>query len=476
MAANVWDAYWCSVYDRWYYYRPESSESVWLDQLPPDARVVYHHTVTLPRRGGIGAPAGNGGATEGATEPRAAGPPPTVGAMATASNERDAQQEDSEAPAVGVPAEAPATEASEGPVVEAAEATTGANAVAVRIPASQAPEPSRGRGANGASRHEPPTTESCDSYLPGGLIRSCFGPASTGVGWRGAQQEDSTVGVPAEAPATEASEDGVAAAEAATGSNAVALRNPASQARGKKRWRKKRGRGARHEPPGVSVRQPVLHRTKRRSASATGVGWHGTVRPGGAQRSVQEGAPQHQRSASKKTKNAAAQHWFGWWPEKKPRPGLGGSQTLKKVGRTASVQEGAPQHQRSASKKTKNGPQDWLGEHAPRTGWWPENKPRPELGGSQTLKKGGRTASVQEGAPQHQRSASKKTKNGPQHWLGEHAPKKPRAWLLPFQNAFQHVWDATGRTPDITVVVSSEENGPCRVRAVIKSRRQSAGG
>ena len=67
MAANVWDAYWSSVYDRWYYYRPESSESVWLDQLPPDARVVYHHTVTLPRRGGIGAPAGNGGATEGAT-------------------------------------------------------------------------------------------------------------------------------------------------------------------------------------------------------------------------------------------------------------------------------------------------------------------------------------------------------------------------------------------------------------------------
>ena len=417
MAANVWDAYRCSVYDRWYYYRPESSESVW--RLPPDALVEYHHTVTLPRRGGIGAPAGNGGATEGATEPRAAGPPPAVGAMATASNERDAQQEDSEAPAVGVPAEAPATEASEGPVVEAAEATTGANAVAVRIPASQAPEPSRGRGANGASRHEPPTTESCDSYLPGGLIRSCFGPASTGVGWRGAQQEDSTVGVPAEAPATEASEDGVAAAEAATGSNAVALRIPASQARGKKRWRKKRGRGARHEPPGVSVRQPVLHRTKRRSASATGVGWHGTVRPGGAQRSVQEGAPQHQRSASKKTKNAAAQLWFGWWPEKKPRPGLGGSQTLKKVGRTASVQEGAPQHQRSASKKTKN---------------------------------------------------------GPQHWLGEHAPKKPRAWLLPFQNAFQHVWDATGRTPDITVVVSSEENGPCRVRAVIKSRRQSAGG
>ena len=436
MAANVWDAYRSPVYDLWYYYRPESSESVWLDQLPPDARVVYHHTVTLPRRGGIGAPAGNGGATEGATEPRAAGPPPTVGAMATASNERDAQQEDSEQE----DSKKTATEASEGPVVEAAEATTGANAVAVRIPASQAPEPSRGRGADGASRHEPPTTESCDSYLPGGLIRSCFGPASTGVGWRGAQQEDSTVGVPAEAPATEASEDGVAAAEAATGSNALALRNSASQARGKKRRRKKRGRGARHEPPGaltkrvctrheppsVSVRQPVLHRTKRRSASATGVGWHGPVRPGGAQRSVQEGAPQHQRSASKKTKNAAAQ--------------------------------------------------GWLGEHAPRTGWWPEKKPRPGLGGSQTLKKGGRTASVQEGAPQHQRSASKKTKNGPQHWLGEHAPKKPRAWLLPFQNAFQHVWGATGRTPDITVVVSSEEKGPCRVRAVIKSRRQSAGG
>ena len=140
-------------YDRWYYYRPESGESVWWP--PPDAEVVYHHTVTLPRRGGIGAPAGNGecqlietngpqcqeAATAGATEPRAAGPPPAVGAMATASNERDAQQEVSEAPAVGVPAEAPATEASEGPVVEAAEAATGANAVALRIPASQAPEP-----------------------------------------------------------------------------------------------------------------------------------------------------------------------------------------------------------------------------------------------------------------------------------------------------------------------------------------------